>query len=129
MFNSFTRFCIIGGLMFFLDLSVLYGIMYKFSLPPHIARVISALCSVTISWMLHRSYTFGPSKFKALLEYRNYVISTVICFIINLSVYIILIKKFSICWQYPVIALIIATATSMNFSYFFLKKLVFIKKV
>ena len=126
---SFIRFCIVGGFMFCLDASILYIFIYGLDFSPKISRIISAICSTTISWVLHRNYTFNPSRLKLLLEYRNYILCSLLSFIINLSVYIILIEKLVICWEYPILALIAATATSMNFSYFFMKKLVFLKKI
>ena len=125
---SFARFCIVGGTMFCFDASILYACMYGLQLSPTVARIISSICSVTLSWSLHRSYTFGPSRFKMLLEYRKYIICSLLSFVINLSVYILLVNKLLIFWQYPILALVLATATSMNFSYFFMKKLVFLKK-
>jgi putative flippase GtrA len=126
---SFVRFCIVGGFVFCLDAAILYICIYGLNCSPKISRVISAICSITISWVLHRNYTFNPPKFNLLLEYGNYIICSLLSFVINLSVYIILIDKLLICWQYPILALIAATATSMNFSYFFMKKLIFLKKI
>ncbi len=123
--SNFFKFCVVGGLMFCLDAAILYGCMYGLNFSPSFARVISAICSITISWRLHRSYTFNSSNYKLLLEYRNYIICSLLSFIINLSAYIILIKKLLIFWEYPILALILATAASMNFSYFFMKKVVF----
>jgi putative flippase GtrA len=79
--------------------------------------------------MLHRSYTFGSSMHdRPFAEYKKYVFGSLLSFIINLSTYIILIEYWTIFWQYPILALISATAVSMHFSYLFMKKIVFLKK-
>ncbi len=125
---SFARFCLVGGLLFLLDAALLYLLIYGFKFAPTIARVISASCSITVSWVLHRSYTFGPSINRPLFEYKRYIFGSLLSFIINLSSYIILIESWTIFWQYPILAVILATALSMNFSYLFMKKIVFLKK-
>ena len=125
---SFARFCLVGGFLFCVDAAVLYLLIYGLGFVPTVARIISASCSITISWILHRSYTFGPSVHRPLREYKRYVFGSLLSFIINLSTYIILIEKWVIFWQYPILALILATAASMNFSYLFMKKIVFLKK-
>ncbi len=125
---SFARFCLVGGFLFCVDAALLYLLMYSLNFSPSTSRFISASCSVTISWVLHRSYTFGPSINRPLHEYRNYVLGSLLSFVINLSTYIMLIEKFLIFWQYPILALILATAVSMNCSYLIMKKMVFLKK-
>ena len=125
---SFVRFCVVGGFLFCLDATILYAFTYGLNFSPNISRFISAIFSMTISWLLHRNYTFSPSKFKLLLEYKKYIICSLLNCTINLSIYIILIEKLLICWQHPILALIAATSISMNFSYFCMKKIVFLKK-
>lgn len=125
---SFVRFCLVGGFLFCFDAILLYLLIYRLYFSASMARLGSATCSITISWILHRIYTFGPSRSRPLLEYKNYIICSLISFVINLSTYIILIKKLLIFEQFPILALVVATATSMNFSYFCMKKIVFLKQ-
>jgi putative flippase GtrA len=125
---SFVRFCIIGGILFVIDASLLYLLINWLKYSPIVARLVSASCSITISWLLHRHYTFAPSYDRALNEYKRFVLTSIVGFIINLTTYVCLAKKWQIFWNYPVLALIIATAVSMNFSYFCMKKIVFLNR-
>ena len=125
---SWVRFGLVGGVLFVIDASLLYLLTNWVNYSPVVARLVSASCSVTVSWWLHRCYTFRSVDARVGSEYRRFVIMTIIGFIINLSSYMLLINNWHLCFEYPVLALMLATAISMNFSYFAMKHKVFLSK-
>lgn len=111
----FVRFIIVGLIGFAVDFGTLSALM-ETGFDARIARLASMLLAALCTWRLNRSLTFEPSSTSQSSEGLRYLIVVVSAFIVNYSVFVGLILSFP---QIPaILAVAIATGTSMWVSYF-----------
>jgi putative flippase GtrA len=73
--GQFLRFCIVGGVGFVIDASVVYGGVTYFGMDPYLTRVISYLTAATATWILNRRFTFSQKLNRPLHREWSYYIS------------------------------------------------------
>lgn len=71
--TEFARFCVIGALGFTIDAGVLALLVYGAGLGPFPARILSILAAVSITWGLHRAWTFRSTDPAKLAEWSRFV--------------------------------------------------------
>ena len=120
------RFGVVGTLGFIIDTAVLYIALYQFGTGYYLGRLISYLCASTITWYLHRIFTFRVSHTKGgLRELLNFQIMNSIGGGANYLVYALLIANYDTCRAHPIIAVAIGALTGLFINYYLSKKVVF----
>lgn len=56
--SGFARFCGVGALGFLIDAGLLLWFTHSLGLNPYLARVFSILLALTMTWVMHRHWTF-----------------------------------------------------------------------
>ena len=121
--NEFLPFCIIGSIGFLIDTGIFSIVHLEFpSLP---SRMISILCAMTFTWISNRTFTFKTQKKIRHAEWISYFTINALSALINLSVFLLLIRRFIFLSHFFVIAIAISTLVSMWFNFFMFKYYVF----
>ena len=124
--NQLLRFGLVGALGFFIDATVLYIALYLFGFGYYFGRVISYLCASTVSWYMHRVFTFKVSHTKGgFKELINFQIMNSFGGGANYLVYALLIANSSEFRAHPVMAVAIGALLGMFINYYLSKKVVF----
>ncbi|MCP5367297.1 MAG: GtrA family protein [Hyphomicrobiales bacterium] len=108
------RYLVVGGVGFAVDAGVLSALVHWGGWDPYTARVVSFLAAVTVTWLLHRSYSFvGLGRFSVRSEYVRFLGTQVVGAASNFLVYSALI--FMVPWfgTYPVIPLAFGSAVGL----------------
>jgi putative flippase GtrA len=80
------RFLLVGGTGFCVDLAVLV-ILTHAGMSAWGARAASLACSITLTWVLNRRFSFGASGFSAAGEYGRYGVVALIAAAVNYGAY------------------------------------------
>lgn len=115
------RFAIVGGIGFVADAVVLSLLMGPAG--PFAGRVVSIAFALTVTWLLNRFVTFGPSSREPFHEGIRYGGVGLAAAALNYAVYsglLLAIPQFN-----PFAALVAASLAAMAFSYAGYSKLVF----
>lgn len=121
--NRFLRFAAIGGIGFVVDAVVLVAALTWTPLGPLSARIVSIAVALATTWMLNRTITFGPSSRPVAVEGARYGGIGVASAAVNYGAYSLLILAAP---SLPVVvALAIASAIAMGFSFIGYSRLVF----
>jgi putative flippase GtrA len=99
------RFLAVGGVGFCVDLCVLM-------LLTHAARAVSLGCSITLTWLLNRQISFGPSTARPFIEYSRYGVVALIAAGVNYSVYVVCLRFAS-----PAVAMILGSAVAVALTF------------
>lgn len=121
--NRFLRFAFVGGIGFVVDAGVLVLLLWATSAGPFLARLVSVVVAMTVTWLCNRTLTFGPSGRSMIDEGARYGGVGVASSIVNYLLYGGLLL--AIPGLLPLAALVLATAVSMMISYLGYSRLVF----
>jgi putative flippase GtrA len=111
------RFLSVGGLGFLLDASV-FQILFSVGYGLLVSRVISATLSITLTWYLNRRYVFQTRSINAgAPEYARYIAVQTVGLIVNFGVYLILISRFDVLHDLPILALSCGALTALTFNF------------
>ena len=69
---GFARYCGVGALGFLIDAGLLLWFMETFALNPYLARVFSILLALTMTWAMHRHWTFASANPDRLGEWSRF---------------------------------------------------------
>lgn len=120
-------FGIVGTIGFIVDASFLLLFVEFFLFDIYLARFLSFLCAVFVTWVLNRNLTFKQSKeFSKRKEYLFYLAIQSFGAILNYIIFIFLVKNFEFFESYLIIPLAIASLVAMFLNFFMLKRKVFI---
>lgn len=72
--SQFLRFCCIGALGFTVDALVLLLLIHSLGMSPFAARVLSILVALTVTWVLHRSWTFRTANANRMAEWLRFAV-------------------------------------------------------
>jgi len=117
------RFVLAGGIGFLADAGMLALLLATTPLGPFVARVCSILFALSVTWLLNRHITFGPSSRAVVAEGARYGGVGVATAIINYLIYsaILLVLPATP----PVAALACASVLAMACSFLGYSRLVF----
>ncbi len=120
---TFLRFAVAGALGFVADASVLL-IGQNVGLNPIVARVPSVSASIVLTFALNNLFTFGGSCNPGgiLTKFYKYLTASLGGLTLNWAVYVMLILYAS---THPLVALVIATLTTMLFNFTLYRYFVF----
>lgn len=121
--SRFLRFAFVGGIGFVVDAGVLMLLLWVTPLGPFLARLVSVVVAMAVTWLCNRTLTFGPSGRSLLDEGARYGGVGVASSIVNYLLYSGFLL--AIPWLPPLAALVLATAVSMVISYLGYSRLVF----
>jgi putative flippase GtrA len=111
------RFLSVGGLGFLLDASV-FQTLFSVGYGLLVSRVISATLSITLTWYLNRRYVFQTRSINAgAPEYARYIAVQAVGLIVNLGVYQILISRFNVLHDLPILALSCGALAALTFNF------------
>jgi putative flippase GtrA len=109
--TKIIRYLGVGSLGFCIDALVL-TVLTKLGLSSGSARIVSLLCSITITWLLNRRFGFRVITQKSPSEYLRYALVSLLSAIINYAVYLSCLAILI-----PLGALCVGTACAMVFNF------------
>jgi len=121
---SFWRFGLVGVGGLFVDMAVLYAVIWGFGLGPVSAKVISFLAAATFTWWMNRRYTFGHSGKALLHEWASFLATNAFGGVVNFSVYTVLVTQFPHPWM-PALATAAGSVSGLMFNYLGSRHIVF----
>lgn len=112
------RFAMVGGLGFTIDSSILALGVHVYGIDPFSGRAISFSCAIVITWLLNRWFTFRLGIFNLNgQEFVRYLVSGLLGLGINIGIYLKLISEVPLTLRYPVLALVLSSASAAMFNY------------
>ena len=123
--RQFGWFVIAGSLGFLCDAGMLALLLHLTPLGPFSARVIAILFALGVTWVFNRSLTFGRSRFPLLLEGARYGSVGLLSALLNYAIYAVALLL--IPSLHPLLAVVIASAGAMVFSWAGYSRFVFQK--
>ncbi len=133
--GELLRFGVVGSVGFLVDASVLQMLVSWFDGGLLISRVFSYLAAATVTWFLHRVYTFRDhhsssgnhsASLRALLfQWSRFILTNGIGASLNYGIYAFCILNSGLCRAYPVIGVAIGSLVAMVFNFFISKNFVF----
>lgn len=85
--SGLARFCAVGALGFVIDAGLLIWFTAVWGLDPLLARVFSILLALTMTWAMHRNWTFGSSASPRLAEWGRFAAANIAGGVLNYAVY------------------------------------------
>ena len=119
--KRFASFALVGGLGFIADAAVLALLLAVTTLHPLAARIVSIGFALSLTWLLNRFMTFGPSSRKVAVEGARYGGVGIGTGIANYLCYAALVAG----GLHPLLALAGASAAAMGLSWIGYSRLVF----
>lgn len=121
--RQIARFVFTGGIGFIADAAALVLLLAATPLHPSVARLFSIAFALSVTWLLNRHLTFGPSTRTLVVEGARYGGVGIGSSILNYLVYSAIL--FIAPGTLPLIALALASIGAMTFSWFGYSRLVF----
>jgi len=85
--SRFARYCGVGALGFLIDAGFLLWLIEYLALDPYLARVFSILLALTMTWAMHRTWTFASANPDRLGEWSRFAVVNGAGSVLNYSVY------------------------------------------
>ncbi|MCR5857527.1 GtrA family protein [Mesorhizobium sp. J428] len=121
--KRFGRFLVIGVIGFVADAGMLGALLMWTPLGVYSARLVSIAFALTVTWLLNRLITFGPSSRHVAVEGARYGGVGIATSAINYLAYSALL------WAVPdvpvIVALVVASVVALAFSFAGYSRLVF----
>ena len=70
--TGFARFCGVGAIGFLIDAGLLVWFTQSLGLNPYLARVFSILLALTMTWAMHRNWTFRSGNSDRITEWSRF---------------------------------------------------------
>lgn len=129
------RFGVVGAVGFVVDASVLQILVSWFGVGLLIGRVFSYLAAASVTWFLHRVYTFRsqlsvssdrPTSSQSLMnQWFRFIVTNAIGASLNYGIYAVCILSSDLCRAYPAIAVAVGSLVAMFFNFAISKRFVF----
>lgn len=121
--KKLIRFGIAGGLGFVIDAGALVALLNLTALGPFITRLIAIALAMAATWVFNRTFTFDRSGRSLAAEGFRYGSVGVTAALVNYALYAALLL--SLPALQPLVAMALATAASMVFSFYGYSRFVF----
>lgn len=105
------RFLGVGGLGFCVDAGLLL-LLTGAGTSPYGARALSLACSITLTWILNRRFSFAVRAQASVLEYGRYVLVALTAAGVNYGIYALCIFYLS-----PLLAMVAGSAAAMALTF------------
>jgi putative flippase GtrA len=123
--TSFWRFALVGIGGLFVDMTILYIVMWELGLAPVPAKVFSFLGAATFTWWMNRRYTFGSSDKSLLFEWAGFLTTNAFGGAVNFAVYTAMVTQlFPYVWM-PALATAMGSLSGLLFNYMASRHIVF----
>ena len=124
--TRFLRFCVVGAIGFIVDGGFLAFLTAGLGIGPIRSRAVSFSAAVLTTWVMNRIWAFRDRPQPSITrELFFYVTMQGLGLAINLSLYTCLVLYSVAPFNYPLIALCIASGVALSFNYAVLLKYVF----
>lgn len=128
--NQFVKFLMVGTVGFIVDTSVLYLGIYLLGMDYFSGRLLSYLVAATVTWYLHRHFTFQVSDTaKRLREWFHFLLANAIGGVINFGLYSAVILYGTEHYLTPLIGIFFGSIAGLAFNFIASKTFVFKTKV
>jgi putative flippase GtrA len=112
--RQFARFCVVGGIGFVVDAGLLWLLLQTTALGPYGGRAISFLAAATVTWSLHRRFTFpGAPRDRRARQWLHFVAVNGAGALLNYGIYALLVATTAFLAQAPVLAVAVGAAVAM----------------
>ncbi|CAN7443111.1 GtrA family protein [Caballeronia sp. LjRoot31] len=118
--KKLLAFGCVGAVGFAVDAGVLSLLAQKLGVNVYLARVISFLIAVFVTWLLNRTWVFKAAEGKTgdkRLEYISYFAVQSVGALLNLGVFAALVASHAALRAYPVVPLAAGSIVGMFFNY------------
>lgn len=112
--NSFLRFCVVGAIGFAVDLGLLQ-LALQFGYSPIQGRIFSIIIALTVTWILHRYFTFQQTDRRMVSQYSRFVLVALLGASLNFLIYSVILLAAP--QTSVLIALIVASAAALSANY------------
>jgi putative flippase GtrA len=121
--SRLRRFIVAGGIGFLADAAMLALLVHALSVNPFAARLLSIGFALTITWLINRTVTFGPSGRNIAIEGARYGGVGIGTSLVNYGVYSALLAAISA--LPPLMALAAGSMVALLLSFLGYSRLVF----
>jgi putative flippase GtrA len=121
-FDKLLRFLCVGGIGFCVDAAVLV-LLTRAGLSAYLARMISLACSISLTWILNRHFSFGVSSYHAAFEYGRYAIVAMVAAAVNYGVYALCLTQTT-----PLVAMVAGSAAAILLTFTGYDRWVFVRR-
>lgn len=103
--RQFFRFCAVGTVGFLVDAGLLWVLLETTAMGPYEARIFSFLAAATVTWSIHRRFTFPQAaRVRRGRQWLSFVAVNGGGALVNYGVYALLIATVQAFAQAPVLA-------------------------
>lgn len=114
MARQFLRFCAVGAVGFLVDAGLLWLLLETTAMGPYGARVLSFLVAATVTWSIHRCFTFPQApRDRRGRQWLHFVAVNGGGALVNYGVYALLIATTQVFAQAPVMAVAAGSAVAL----------------
>lgn len=122
--ESFIRFGMVGTSGFIWDTGTVYGLRLITNI--YIAGICGFFVAASMNWGANRLWTFRHHTHAAPhVQWAKFLTANIIGFLVNRGIFLILVSKFNLCYQQPVIAIAAGSLAGLVFNYLLSKRFVF----
>jgi len=122
---SFWRFGLVGVGGLFVDMAVLYAVMWGLGLAAVPAKVFSFLAAATFTWWMNRRYTFGSSGKSLIHEWASFLATNAFGGVVNFAAYTAIVTQFFPYAWMPALATAVGSLSGLLFNYMASRHIVF----
>ncbi len=123
---QFVKFGIVGVVGFVIDATALYLLINLGDLGPYITRVYSFVLAASVTWALHRNFTFKASaKGAPARQWARFVVINTFGAAINYGVYAALLLASDFFLSQPVLAVAVGSLAAWAFNFAASRRYVF----
>ncbi len=124
--SQVLKFGLVGVVGFVVDAGVLYLLIALGDLGPYIGRVYSFLIAASVTWVLHRHFTFkSAARGPAAGQWARFVAVNGFGAAINYGVYAVLLLASETFLAAPVLAVAVGSLAAWAFNFFASRRYVF----
>lgn len=116
----FRRFLIVGSLGFLVDSGLTHALILA-GLSPLAARLPAMLVAMLVTWLANRRFTFETGQQRSTAELLRYALVAGAAFLLNYSLYSFAVVQ----GLTPLLAIVLASAAQVGFSFFGYRRFVF----
>ena len=123
---QFVKFGLVGVVGFVVDAGALFLLIAVGDIGPYIGRIYSFLIAASVTWVLHRNFTFkSAARGPAAGQWVRFVAVNAFGAAVNYGVYAALLLTSETFLAAPVLAVAVGSLTAWTFNFFASRRYVF----
>lgn len=112
--GQFALFAVAGTLGFMVDAAIVQLLVSAAGWNPYLARLLSFLVAVLVTWLFNRTYTFaGVRRHDAMGEWLRYLVAMSGGFAVNYGLYSLLVFGHELVQAWPVLGVAAGSLAGM----------------